>query len=73
MGPTLTIPSGSTITNLETFSVLGSTFVLWNGTGSTPAGNVIRYDITDTPSQVAQKIFTALSSATFTRLTSALA
>ncbi|MFN7841606.1 MAG: dockerin type I domain-containing protein [Pirellula sp.] len=67
MGPTLTIPSGATITNLETLSVLGSTFVLWNGTGTTPVGNVIRYDVTDTPSQVAQKMFNVLSTATFTR------
>jgi hypothetical protein len=67
MGPTLTIPSGSTIRNLETFSVLNSTFVLWNGTGSSPVGNVIRYEITDTPSQLAQKIFSALNAATFTR------
>ena len=67
MGPTLTVPSGATITNLETLSVLGSTFVLWNGTGTAPAGNVIRYDVTDTPSQMAQKIFIGLSAATFTR------
>ncbi|XZE21695.1 GEVED domain-containing protein [Pirellulaceae bacterium SH449] len=69
MGPTLSIPSGSTVTNLETLTVLGTEFVLWNGTGSAPAGNVIRYEATDSPTQLAEKIFDALSNATFTRPT----
>jgi hypothetical protein len=65
MGTTLVFPSGAGIRNLETMNVDGTTFVFWDGTGAVPAGNVIRFALTDSPSQVANAALDAIRTATF--------
>ncbi|XZE33033.1 GEVED domain-containing protein [Pirellulaceae bacterium SH501] len=67
MGSRLVVPSGSGIRNLETFTVLGTTFTFWDGTGTSPAGDVITYSVTDTPNQLAVKIHDALRAASYDR------
>ena len=68
MGTQLVVPSGSSIRNLETFQVRGTTFTLWDGTGTAPAaGNVISYSVDDNPTQLAEKISLALSVVSFDR------
>nr|MCU0709987.1 pre-peptidase C-terminal domain-containing protein [Pirellula sp.] len=65
MGPTMVFPSGAGIRNLETISVAGTTFVFWDGTGTAPAGNVIQFSASDSPSDVANAVLTAMNAATF--------
>jgi hypothetical protein len=67
MGATLSLPSGAGIRNLDTLSVLGTTFTYWDGTGSAPAGSVIQYSSSDTPDVIAQKTQSALLATTFNK------
>jgi hypothetical protein len=69
MGPTLVFPGGAGLANGDTFSIRGSTFVFWNGTGAQPTGNVIRYAPTDSAAVVAQNAFDAISAATYIKPT----
>ncbi|MFN9639356.1 MAG: GEVED domain-containing protein [Pirellula sp.] len=73
MGSTLTIPSGNSIRNLDLLSVYGTSFVFWDGSGTAPAGNLIRFNITDTPTELALKIHDALRAATYSKLNRAVA
>ncbi len=65
MGYTLVIPSGANVKNGDTFNVLGSDFVFWDGTGTAPAGNVIRFNATDSPAVLAQSIFAVISTVAY--------
>ena len=65
MGYTLVVPSGTNVTSGDTFNVLGLDFVFWNGVGTAPAGNVIRFNATDTPDVLAQSIFAVISNAAY--------
>jgi len=65
MGPTLVFPSGIGIRNGESISLRGATFVFWDGTGTSPTGNVISYSTSDSPSQIAEKVLAALNAATY--------
>ena len=65
MGYTLVIPSGANVKNGDTFNVLGVDFRFWDGTGTAPAGNVIRFNVTDSPAVLAQSIFAALNSTVY--------
>ncbi len=65
LGYSLVIPSGANVTNGDTFNVLGLDFVFWNGVGTAPAGNVIRFNATDSPEVLAQSIFAVISTATY--------
>ena len=65
LGYSLVIPSGANVTNGDTFNVLGLDFVFWNGVGAAPAGNVIRFNATDSPEILAQSIFAVISAATY--------
>ena len=65
MGATLVFPSGVGIRSGETISLRGTTFVFWDGTGTSPSGNVIRYSTSDSPSQVAQKVLASLNATTY--------
>ena len=73
MGSTLTIPSGNSIRNLDLLSVNGTSFVFWDGSGTAPAGNVIRFSIGDTPTELALKIHDALRAATYSKTNRAVA
>ena len=66
MGPTLVFPSGIGIRSGETITLRGTTFVFWDGTGTPPTGNLISYSISDSPTQIAQKVFAVLNAATYT-------
>ncbi len=70
MGSLLTIPSGAGIRNLDSFTILGSTFVFWNGTGVAPVGNVIPFLATDSPNALATKVHAAIQLASFNKPTS---
>jgi hypothetical protein len=65
MGTTMVFPSGSGIRNLETFSVSGVNFVFWDGSGTAPAGNVIRFSTTDSPADIANATLAVMNTATF--------
>lgn len=73
MGSTLTIPSGNSIRNLDSMSVYGTSFVFWDGSGTAPAGNLIRFNVTDTPTELALKIHDALRAATYSKTNRAVA
>jgi parallel beta-helix repeat protein len=73
MGSTLTIPSGNSIRNLDLLSVYGTSFVFWDGTGTAPAGNVIRFGVADTPTELALKIHDAIRAATYSKTNRAVA
>jgi parallel beta-helix repeat protein len=65
MGTTMIFPSGAGIRNLETLTVGELSFVFWNGTGTAPAGNVIRYSANDSPADVANAALAVINAATF--------
>jgi hypothetical protein len=65
MGTTLVFPSGAGIGNGETLTVGGVTFVFWNGTGAKPAGNVIPFSNSDSPSDVANAALAAIGAVQF--------
>ncbi|MBU6236831.1 MAG: hypothetical protein KGQ51_03315 [Planctomycetes bacterium] len=65
MGPTMVFPSGAGIRNLETMTIAGTDFVFWNGTGTAPVGNVIRFTTSDSPSEVATATLAAINAATY--------
>ncbi|MFN6162612.1 MAG: GEVED domain-containing protein [Planctomycetota bacterium] len=64
MGTSMVFPSGAGIRNGETFSVAGANFVFWNGTGTAPAGNVIRFSSADSPAEIASATRAAINAAT---------
>ena len=65
MGYTLVVPTGANVSTGDTFNVLGVDFVFWNGVGTSPVGNVIRFTATDSPATLAQSIFTAINSVAY--------
>jgi GEVED domain/Dockerin type I domain/Bacterial pre-peptidase C-terminal domain len=65
MGYTLVVPSGTNVSNGDTFNVLGLDFVFWNGIGTSPSGNVIRFNASDAPDVLAQSIFAVISNAAY--------
>ncbi len=67
MGYTLVVPSGASLATGNRLTVMGVDFVFWNGTGTAPVGNVVRFNSSDTPDVVAQSIFAAVNSAVFTK------
>ena len=69
MGYSLVVPSGANVKNGDTFNVLGLDFVFWNGIGTAPTGNVIRFNATDAPDVLAQSIFSVISTAVYPKPT----
>ncbi len=65
MGYTLVVPSGANVSNGDAFNVLGVDFVFWNGVGTSPVGNVIRFTAADSPAALAQSIFAAINSTSY--------
>ncbi len=69
LGPTLVFPGGAGLTNGDTFTVSGSTFVFWDGTGAQPTGNLVPFKSTDAASVVAKSAYDAINAATYTKPT----
>ncbi|MDZ4849321.1 MAG: dockerin type I domain-containing protein [Pirellulaceae bacterium] len=63
LGSSLIVPSGARMVNNSTIQVGGTTFVLYNGTGPIPLGQVIPFESNQTASQVSQAIVTSINQA----------
>jgi hypothetical protein len=68
MGPTLVIPSGAQITNGDSVQIEGKSFVFYDGTGPTPAGDVIvAFNATQPAEMVAASLLASINGTTFNK------
>jgi hypothetical protein len=65
LGTNVAVPSGAGITNGDSIQVRANIFSFWDGTGTAPIGNIVRYTATDSPETVAQSLKSALQLAIF--------
>ena len=66
MGYSVVVPSGALLQNGNSMVVSGETFAFWDGTGTAPVGNVVRFTSADSAETISQSLFAVMRSAAYT-------